>query len=242
MSEGPSTAAPIRAAVVLLAAGAGQRVGADRNKVLLDLDGLPVLAHSLRTVMRLDPVHRVVVVVRPGERAEVGAALAPHIGERDLWLVEGGAERHDSEYAALQALRTDIESGEITVVAIHDGARPLAGADLFQRVLSTAAEAGSAVPAVTVPPLSRDSGAIVEEDLLAVQTPQAFAAATLLAAYDTAAADGFSGTDTAACLEHHGTTGIRWVAGERRNLKVTFPEDLALAAELISSAPDPANG
>jgi 2-C-methyl-D-erythritol 4-phosphate cytidylyltransferase len=227
-----------RAAVVLLAAGSGSRVGADRNKVLLLLDGVPVLAHSVRTALELDAVHRVVVVVREDEHAAVADALSPHLGPHDVWLVPGGAERHDSEDAALRALRADIEGGELDVVAIHDGARPLATRGLFAAVIDAAARLGSAVPAVPAGRLSGDDGSLVADELVAVQTPQAFRARSLLAAYDAARADGFSGTDTAACLERYADAAIHPVPGERRNLKITFPEDLRLAEELLGLPAD----
>lgn len=224
----------VRAAVVVLGAGAGRRVGAGTNKVLLALDGEPLLVHSVRTALEVGGVHRIVVVVRPEDRADVGDALAPHLGTHDVWLVDGGAERHDSEDRALQALRADIEAGEIDVVAIHDGARPLAPADLFTAVLAAAERTGGAVPAVAVPPLSTSSGARQPGDLVAVQTPQAFRAAPLLAAYDAARADGFTGTDTAACLERYAADlDVVAVEGSVVNLKVTYPEDLPLAEELL---------
>lgn len=229
----------VRAAIVLLAAGSGTRVGAERNKVLLPLDGLPVLAHSVRTALEVDGVRRVVVVVRPGDRADVTAALAPLLGSHEVWLVDGGAERHDSEFAALRALRADIESGEIDVVAIHDSARPLASTGLFHEVIDAAARHGGAVPAVAVADLSFVDGSRADDDLVAVQTPQGFAGRDLLAAYLAADRDGFVGTDTAACLERYTTTGIRIVPGERHNLKITFPEDLRLAEELLAA---PASG
>jgi 2-C-methyl-D-erythritol 4-phosphate cytidylyltransferase len=223
-----------RAAIVLLAAGSGRRVGAGMNKVLLTLDSVPVLAHSVRTALDVEGVHRVVVVVRDEDRDDVAAALTPYLGPHDVWLVTGGEERHDSEQAALQALRSDIEGGEIDVVAIHDAARPLASAALFDRVIDTAGRYGAAVPGVPAGRLNHVDGSLAEDDLVAVQTPQAFAATTLLAAYDAAAVDGFLGTDTAACLERYADTAIHRVDGERRNLKITFPEDLRLAEELLA--------
>jgi 2-C-methyl-D-erythritol 4-phosphate cytidylyltransferase len=223
-----------RTAVVVLAAGSGRRVGAERNKVLLGLDGTPVLAHSVRTALEVDGVHRVLVVVRPDDRAEVVEALAPHLGAHDAWLVDGGEERHDSEYQALRALRQDIADGEIDVVAIHDAARPLASAALFRAVIDAAAAAGAAVPAVPAGRLNRADGSRAPDDLVAVQTPQAFDARVLLGAYDAAAEDGFVGTDTAACLERYADAAIRAVDGERRNVKITFPEDLRYAEELIA--------
>ena len=224
-----------RAAVVVLAAGSGRRVGAATNKVLLPLDGEPVLAHSVRTALDVEGVHRIVVVVRPEDRDDVAAALTPHLGPHDVWLVDGGAERHDSEDRALQVLRPDIEAGEIEVVAIHDAARPLAGAQLFRTVIDVAAAHGGAVPARTVPALCGPDGRSAGTDLAAVQTPQAFVAGPLLGAYDAARSDGFSGTDTAACLERYADVDVVAVDGEASNLKVTYPDDLALAEQLISA-------
>lgn len=224
---------PTSTAVVLLAAGAGRRVGAQRNKVLLELGGLPVLAHSVRTVLSLEDVTRIVVVVRPEDRDEVAAALAPHLGTHDVWLVDGGTERHDSETRALEALRPEIEAGELAVVAIHDAARPLASADLFRAVIAAATTYGAAVPAVPAAQLSLADGSLAEHGLAAVQTPQAFRARDLARAYAAAAADGFVGTDTAASLERYTDVVVHAVDGEPANLKVTFPEDLALVSELL---------
>jgi 2-C-methyl-D-erythritol 4-phosphate cytidylyltransferase len=223
-------------AIVVLAAGAGSRVGADQNKVLLPLDGMPLLAYSIRTALDVDGVHRIVVVVRPEDREQVSTALTPYLGTHDLWLVDGGAERHDSETKALEALRPEIESGEIGVVAIHDGARPLASAALFRAAIDVAAAHGAAVPAVPVSGLTDFDGVPASGDLVAVQTPQAFRAADLLAAYTAAATDGFVGTDTAACLERYAAIEIHAIDGEAGNLKVTFPEDLALATQLVRQA------
>lgn len=224
------------AAIVLLAAGSGTRVGAERNKVLLPLDGLPILAHSVRTALGIDGVRRVVVVVRPDDRDDVTAALAPLLGSHEVWLVDGGAERHDSEFAALRALQADVETGGVEVVAIHDSARPLASAALFREVIDVAARHGGAVPAVPVADLSFVDGSRADDDLVAVQTPQGFGGRELLSAYLAADRDGFVGTDTAACLEHYGSAAIRIVPGERHNLKITFPEDLRLAEELLAAS------
>jgi 2-C-methyl-D-erythritol 4-phosphate cytidylyltransferase len=221
---------------VLLAAGFGRRVGAERNKVLLPLAGVPVLAHSVRSALRVDGAHRVVVVVRPEDREEVADMLAPHLGTHDVWLVDGGSERHDSEFRALEALREDIERGEIDVVAIHDGARPLASAALFRAVIDVAATDGAAVPAIPAGRLNVVDGSLAADGLVAVQTPQAFDARVLLAAYDAADADGFVGTDTAACLERYADVDVRAVDGERHNLKITFPDDLRHAEELVAAA------
>ncbi|WP_134766844.1 2-C-methyl-D-erythritol 4-phosphate cytidylyltransferase [Nocardioides sp. 1609] len=221
------------AAVVVLAAGSGTRVGAEVNKVLLPLAGVPVLAHSVRTALGLEDVVRLVVVVRAGEQAAVADALAAHLGDAEVRMVEGGETRHDSEWAALQVLRDDVEAGTVDVVAIHDGARPLASSRLFGAVVAAARTHGGAIPVVMAPTLLGPDGAV--RGVAGVQTPQAFRAPALLAAYERAEADGFRGTDTAACLQHHAAdVRVAAVASGPVNLKVTWPHDLGLAERLLA--------
>jgi 2-C-methyl-D-erythritol 4-phosphate cytidylyltransferase len=227
-----------RTAAVLLAAGSGTRVGADRNKVLLDLVGLPVLVWSVRTVLAVDGVHRVVLVVRPEDAEAVRDAVAPHLGEHDLWVVDGGRERHDSEWRAMEVLAPDIEAGELDLVAIHDTARPLATPALWRSVLDAAAEHGGALPVTAVPALLRRDGRPGPR-VVAVQTPQAFRARDLLQAHRRARAEGFVGTDTAACLERFTDLTIVGVPSDAGNLKVTYPEDVARAAELVAAGRSP---
>jgi 2-C-methyl-D-erythritol 4-phosphate cytidylyltransferase len=224
-------------AVVILAAGAGTRVGAAANKVLLPLGDASVLAWSVRDALALDDVRRVLVVVRPGERDGVSAALVAHLGDREVVLVDGGRTRHASEWNALRALAAEIVAGALDVVAIHDGARPLAGRALFEATIDAARAHGGAIPVVPLPGLlARDGGQLPEvselPELHGVQTPQAFRAPDLLAAYERADADGFDGTDTAACLARYTDLPVAAVPGSPRNLKITFPEDLELAARL----------
>lgn len=219
----------MRVAAVILAAGSGSRVGADVNKVLLPIAEHPVLAWSVRVALGLPDVVRVVVVHRPDERAAVSEALAPELGDREIWLVPGGADRHDSERAALEVLRPEIHAGAVDVVAIHDGARPAASAALWRATIAAAAENGGAIPGVPIP----DVVPIPPSPVVAVQTPQAFRAGPLLSSYDAAAADGFTGTDTAATLERYTDQVIVAVPGEETNLKVTFADDVAIADRIL---------
>ncbi len=220
------------AAVVILAAGSGSRVGAEHNKVLLPLGDAAVLAWSVRDVLALPDVHRVLIVARPEDRAAVAVAVAPHLGEREALLVDGGPTRHASEWAALQVLADDITSGEVDVVAVHDGARPLAGVDLWRAVLTAARDVGGAIPVVPMTHLLHADLTPVLEEVGGVQTPQAFRAPDLLAAYRAAASDGFEGTDTAACIAAYADVTVAAVPSTALNLKITFPEDVALALEL----------
>jgi 2-C-methyl-D-erythritol 4-phosphate cytidylyltransferase len=219
-------------AVVILAAGSGSRVGADVNKVLLPLRDVPVLVWSVRAALALHDVRRLVLVVRPEDRAAVEEAVAPHLGDREVLLVEGGATRHASEWAALRVLAADIDSGAVDVVAIHDGARPLARVGLWEAVIAAARATGGAIPVVAATHLVHADLSPVTEDVGGVQTPQAFRAHEVLAAYRSAAGDGFEATDTAGCVAAYRDVAVAAVEGSPLNLKVTFPEDVALAAEL----------
>jgi 2-C-methyl-D-erythritol 4-phosphate cytidylyltransferase len=222
----------VRAVAVILAAGSGSRSGAAVNKVLLPLLDRPVVAWSVRDALAATGVRRVVVVVRPGEEPALADALGPHLGDAEVSVVSGGATRHASEWRAIQALAPDIEAGEVDVVAVHDAARPLAGVELWEETLRCALEVGGAIPVVPVEQLVARDGRALPPEPGAVQTPQAFRAGDLLAAYRQADADGFEGTDTAACLQRYGALPVAAVRSSARNLKITFPEDVALAARL----------
>lgn len=201
--------------------------------MLLPLGTTTVLGASVRTALTVEGVRRLVVVVRPGEQDAVAAALTPVLGDREVLLVPGGESRHASEWAALQALRDDIDAGEIDVVAIHDGARPLATASLYTQVLAAARQRGGAIPVAPVPGLvGRD---LQPRTGVGVQTPQAFRAAELLEAHARARHDGFEGTDTAGVLERYTAVEIAAVPSSALNLKVTFAEDVAAAEQLIGA-------
>jgi 2-C-methyl-D-erythritol 4-phosphate cytidylyltransferase len=232
----PESDAPPGAAVVLLAAGEGRRVGAATNKVLLPLAGSAVFTWSLRTVLALPGVRRVVLVVRPQDRPGIDRALEEVGAEfpgAELWIVSGGESRHASEWNAVHALRRDIADGSVDVVAIHDTARPLARTELFERVIAAARRYGGALPVVERRSLVPRAGGKAPPTVVGVQTPQAFDAGRLWSAYASAEQDRFIGTDTASCLERYTDTAIHCVHGDARNLKITFPEDVALAERLL---------
>jgi len=251
---------PCRAAFVVLAGGSGSRVGAPVNKVYLPLAGRSVLAWSFAWARQVAAVTRFVLVVRADDLVTARDVVAREVAGLDVDVVVGGATRHASEVAALDHLAPAVERGELDVIALHDGARPLARPDLVRRVVATAAAVGGAVPAVPAEGLlpvdaagepavpAEDAGAGLPEDAAAgggplrlarVQTPQAFRAADLLTAYRAAARDGFQGTDTASCLEAYSPLEVHVVPGSRHNLKVTFPHDLLLAAELLGAGSAP---
>jgi 2-C-methyl-D-erythritol 4-phosphate cytidylyltransferase len=242
-----SRPSPVRAALVVLAGGSGTRLGAGTNKVYLPLAGHPVLSWSFRWAAEVPEITRLLLVTRLDD-----VALADDLLRRDLAglaveVVPGGASRHGSEQAALDHLEPLVDAGELDVIAIHDGARPLTGPALMAAVVRAAAGTGGAVPGLPVSDLlpldaagrpsadDRPSADGSVGRLVGMQTPQAFRARPLLAAYRAASAAGFEGTDTAASMETFGDLPIRVVPGGRWNLKVTFPHDLEVAERLLAA-------
>lgn len=222
-------------AVVILAAGSGTRVGSETNKVLLPLGDATVLGRSVRAVLEVEDVTRLVIGVRAGEEDAVRAAVAPLLGGQEARLVVGGATRHASEHAALRAVADEVDAGEVDVIAVHDGARPLAGPALYRAAIAAAREHGGAVPVVDLPALVRGDLRRVPRRLVGVQTPQAFRAGPLLEAHRRAAEEGYESTDTAACFERYAGLPVVGVPGAAVNLKVTFPEDVATAERLLTA-------
>jgi 2-C-methyl-D-erythritol 4-phosphate cytidylyltransferase len=231
-----------RAACVVLAGGSGSRVGAGLNKVYLPLAGRRVISWSFRWAAQVDRIGHFVLVVRPQDADLAAATLARDADDVPVDLVIGGSTRHESEQAALDHLADRIASGTVEVVAIHDGARPLAGPALFRSVVTTAAAVGGAVPAVpetgvlAVDAAARPvAGGDRGQGLARVQTPQAFRARDLLAGYAAAARAGHQGTDTASSLERFSDLPVQVVAGSPLNLKITYPHDLRVAERVLAA-------
>jgi 2-C-methyl-D-erythritol 4-phosphate cytidylyltransferase len=229
------------AAGVVLASGSGTRVGAEVNKVYLPLAGRRVVGWSLAALARVADVGVIVLVIRPEDRSLADEVLADGpLAGTPVEIVHGGATRQESELMALRHLADRIGSGRIDAILIHDAARPLVSSALATSVLRAVREFGGAVPG-----LPRDDLVPVAHDVVAdgplaravtVQTPQGFPAAPLLHAYERAAADGFVGTDTAACMARYSNVPTRCIAGDERNIKITYPYDIAIAERLLADA------
>lgn len=215
--------------VIVTAAGSSRRMGGT-NKLLLPLQGKPLLAHTLGYFEK-HPLVRGVVVSAPAEQREVYLALVREHGLNKVSaVVSGGAERQDSIRNALAALNCAADEA----VAIHDGARPCLSGDLLERLLAALAEAQGSLPMVAVKDTIKrvdEQGRVVQtlvrSELFAAQTPQVFRYAAIVEAHQRAHAEGFLGTDDCSLIEYYGGT-IRAVEGDYRNLKVTTPEDLEM--------------
>jgi 2-C-methyl-D-erythritol 4-phosphate cytidylyltransferase len=211
---------------ILAAAGQGKRLGADRPKAFVRLGGRPLLAESLERLDVSTWIDGIVVAAPPGWEEPV-ILLAEELGcERLSVTVAGGDTRADSVRVALAEVPP-----EAAVVLVHDAARPLVDDQVLERVLAAVAEGwDGAVPALPLTDtIKRVEGERVLETLdrsalMAVQTPQAFAADVLRSAYADPAAEA---TDCASLVEASGGR-VSVVRGDPRLLKITTEIDLAL--------------
>lgn len=218
---------------VIVAAGRGTRMGSADNKIYLTLDGRPVLAHALAAFELCAAVCSVVIVVAPGEEARVADIVKAERLEKVKAIVTGGAERQESVYIGLSALKTE---GAL----VHDAARPLVTAEQIEACCRTAEAHGAsalAVPVKDTIKVSDGEGFIVatpeRKTLWSVQTPQAFRREQLMDAHRQALADSAAATDDAMLLERLGHK-VAIVNGDYSNLKITTPEDLPIAELLLS--------
>jgi 2-C-methyl-D-erythritol 4-phosphate cytidylyltransferase len=199
---------------IVVAAGSGSRFG--QPKQYQPLGDRRVLDWSLRAARAASEG---VVLVVPSEHTDRPEPRADRV-------VPGDITRSGSVRAGLDAVPSEAE-----IVVVHDGARPLASRDLFDMVVrAVRAGAAAAVPAIPVTDTvrSRTSGVIDRTDLMVVQTPQAFAAATLRRAHD----GSHDATDDATLVERIGGE-VSLVSGEATNIKITYPTDLLVAEALL---------
>jgi 2-C-methyl-D-erythritol 4-phosphate cytidylyltransferase len=227
-------------AAIVLGAGSGARVGSAVAKTYIPVGRDPIVVHAARALGEHPDVDELYVVASAGAVGLCDDTLREG-GVRAHGVLPGGATRHASEHAALEAIAPRIEAGEISIVVIHDGARPLVDAATVRRTIAAAREHGAAIAALPVRrPLAEVADGVLARrqmagDLWRAQTPQAFAARPLLDAFRRAAQDGFEGSDTALSVERLGIPVVV-VEGDERNIKVTYPIDLLRAERLLAAA------
>ena len=217
---------------VLAAAGRGERLGSDRPKAFARLGGRPLLAESLERLEGSDWIERIVIAAPP-EWEEPSILVAEEIAATKVSsVVTGGATRSESVRLALEDVPDDA-----AVVLVHDAARPLLPEEVIDRVLAPLSEGwDGAVPALPVADtVKRVDGDQVAEtlprgELVAAQTPQAFVASALR---DALAGDVTNASDCASLVEARGGR-IKVVEGDRRLLKVTDADDLALVESWLA--------
>lgn len=218
---------------IIPASGLGKRLSVPGGKSFVHIAGQPMLAHTLRAFQDCGAVDEIVLVVQH-ERAPDAHALIHDFGlTKVAAVVAGGENRQDSVRNGLALVSPGCD-----IVAVHDGARPLVTSEVISATVDAARTHGAAIAAVPVVDTIKSSvdgsliiGTLDRDELYAVQTPQTFQRAIIEEAFESAYADGWSGTDDASMVERLGIP-VRLVWGSYENIKVTTAVDL-VAAEAI---------
>lgn len=221
--------------VIVAAAGESRRMGLPdgESKQFLLLGGEPILNHSVRRLMAMPEVTGIVVVLHPSHTVRFASELLAFDDSKPLLIAEGGRTRLDSVRAGLLEIPETA-----SVIAVHDGARPLFAKHVFERCIAALETADGAVPALEVSDtLKREgddcvvAGSVDRRGMWAAQTPQVFRAAALRDVYRRGLEP--DATDDAALLEKGGYK-VRLVRSTPANVKITTPADLPLAGALLS--------
>ncbi|HZU02237.1 MAG TPA: 2-C-methyl-D-erythritol 4-phosphate cytidylyltransferase [Ktedonobacteraceae bacterium] len=234
-----------RVVAVVLGAGQGTRMGRSVNKVFLPINGKPVIVYAIEVFEHCAAVDDILLVAAADEEDQLARLAHAAQCHKVFRVVQGGATRHASEQCALEALRPHIDTGEIEIILIHDGARPFISSERVELLIKKARELGGAILAAPLPEEEhiiqvdgeqRIQRTFTEEQIWRAQTPQAFQARLLLKAYDQAYHDSFVGTDTAASLERIGYP-VAVVMSDPTNIKITTAHDLLHAERLSHHQP-----
>lgn len=222
-------------AAVIVAAGRGLRMGGPVRKQYLELDGLPILSHTIRIFDRSRRFTSIILVVPETEfdfcEEKVLSPIAP---ETSVRLVSGGTVRQESVCNGLRSL-----PASTGLVAIHDGVRPLVTRERLRTCMKEAEIHGACILGMPVTDTLKgvsETGAILHtvdrENVWMAQTPQVFRYDMILNAHEHAARAGISATDDAMLMEKAGHR-VRIIPGGRHNIKITTPDDLLLAEALL---------
>ncbi|OBQ38406.1 MAG: 2-C-methyl-D-erythritol 4-phosphate cytidylyltransferase [Anabaena sp. CRKS33] len=221
--------------LLIPAAGSGKRMGANRNKLLLQVRSKPLIAWTLLAAEAASSMSWIGIVSQPPDWDDFKSIIADLKLKKTIALIPGGATRQESVYNGLQALPTNAEQ-----VLIHDGARCLVTPNLFDACSDAILHCSGLIAAVPV----KDTIKVVDENgiitstpdrkqLWAAQTPQGFDVNLLKQCHAQGVRQGWEVTDDAALFEKCGLE-VRIVPGEETNLKITTPQDLAIAEFILS--------
>jgi 2-C-methyl-D-erythritol 4-phosphate cytidylyltransferase len=223
-------------AAVIPAAGEGRRMATPVEKQFLPLRGLPILSHTVKVFQSCLDIQAIVLVVpEPRTQWVWEEVVRKNEFGKVMAVVPGGTTRQESVRRGLDVLGEGWE-----VVVIHDGARPLVLPETVSLVVEGARRHGACVVAIPVRDTIKevdDQGFVTRtvprQGLWSVQTPQGFRQRIITEAHLLAEKDGFEATDDASLVERMGLK-VKVVMGSQENLKITTPEDLALAEEILA--------
>ena len=221
----------IKKFAVIVAGGKGTRMGTAMPKQFLDLCGKPVLAHSVMAFTQTFPDINIILVLPQDMLSYAQIILKALPDPIDITLVAGGETRFHSVQNGLNAIEDE------GIVFVHDGARPIINNALLQRCYNQAVDKGSAIPALPVAESMRildgeTSKPVNRDHMRVIQTPQTFRVSVILPAFTQAYSPAF--TDEATVVEAHGTA-VYLCDGDKRNIKVTTPEDMVIAEAYLKA-------
>jgi 2-C-methyl-D-erythritol 4-phosphate cytidylyltransferase len=220
--------------VIIPAAGQGKRMNAGKNKQFIELEGKPVIIHTLEIFAADKNCEGIILVVNSQETDIFQKLISSYRLKKVQKLVVGGDERQHSVYNGLKVL-----SGN-GIVLIHDGARPFLQPAIIKSLVQKADSDGAAIAGIPVKDTIKvtDEGAVSHtlerSSLWAVQTPQAFRLSLIVQAHEEAMKEGFVGTDDASLVERLGQA-VYIVQGHEHNIKLTTQEDLIIAQAILHS-------
>src|SRR5258707_3469963 len=220
---------------IIVAAGSGVRLGRSEPKAFVKIGGRSMLSYSLRVVASIAAIKELVIAVPDGFEAAARAEVDPAGVRIPVKITCGGAERQDSVRIAL-----GLTSSESDLVVVHDAARPMVSATIFEACLDAAARAGGAIAAIPLADTLKRvvDGAIAETiaraGLWQAQTPQAFRREVLVSAHRRAVDQRIAATDDADLVERSGTR-VEVVEGSTANIKITTPSDLAIVEAIVAA-------
>jgi len=225
-----------RIAAILPAAGLGTRMGADKPKQFLELEGVPIVVHTLRRIASCPAITDIYVATRGDEVAWLEAQIQGEKFSQKVRVVRGGDTRQDSVGQALREVPADAE-----LILVHDAVRPFVTREQIERVIAEARRCQAAIlgiPAMdTIKEVKRASlpedvalitATVPRERVVMAQTPQVFQAALFREAFARAVQDGVTASDEAGLVERMGRD-VHVVQGSERNIKITRPSDMDLA-------------
>jgi 2-C-methyl-D-erythritol 4-phosphate cytidylyltransferase len=219
--------------LIIPAGGTGKRFGSQLPKQFHKLNDIPVIIRTINAFNEIDSINTILIPVPEQYIDTLNSLIKQYKCSKPVKILIGGAERQDSVYNALQT--EEAQSSDL--VLIHDAVRPFVGRSLIEKLISVAAVAGGAVPAMklkeTIREIRTDGkyNTLERKNLRSIQTPQVFRSGLLLEAFSKAKEEAYLSTDDAALFEYAGFDYVL-VEGEEHNIKITSPEDF-LTAEFI---------
>ncbi|WP_018249381.1 2-C-methyl-D-erythritol 4-phosphate cytidylyltransferase [Orenia marismortui] len=226
----------MKLSVVIPAAGQGRRMGADKNKQFLLLNGEPILAHTISKFQNCSYINEIIIVAKNQEISYCQKEIVDKYDfDKVKKLIIGGETRQKSVYNGIKEV-----SADSNFILIHDGARPLLTNQIIENIITEVVNYQAVAVGVAV----KDTIKIVNQDkyimdtpkrdnLIAIQTPQCFSKTMILDAYQKAFKENFIGTDSSSLVERLGQR-VKVIKGSYENLKITTPEDLQFAERILS--------